>query len=207
MELCRLCEIRKPRRACPAVGGDICTLCCGEQREVTLDCPLDCEYLLEARRREKPPEVNPDEFPNKEIRVTEDFLRDHEQLLVFAARALLNAALATPGAGDNDVREAIDALIRTYRTMDSGLIYQTRPQNPYAASVQQLWLQSLEQFRTELHKATGMYTIRDSELLGTLVFLQRLEIQHNNGRRRSRAFLSFLLEHFPQREERLVAEQ
>jgi hypothetical protein len=37
-----------------------------------------------------------------------------------------------------------------------------------------------------------MSTIRDSDVLGVLVFLQHLELQLNNGRRRGRAFLDAL---------------
>jgi hypothetical protein len=177
------------------VHGDICTLCCGNEREVSVDCPIDCEYL---------PGVNPDEFPNKDIKVTEDFLKDNPDLLVYVARALLAAAIETPGASDADVREALDALIRTYRTAESGLIYETRSPNPYAEAVRQRWNESIEKLRAEMREATGMYSIRDSEVLGMLVFLQRVSIQHNNGRRRGKAFLSFLLDHFPQTATRIA---
>jgi hypothetical protein len=51
---CVICEIRKEKRFCPAVHGRICPQCCGEQREVTLDCPSDCPYLQQARQHEKP---------------------------------------------------------------------------------------------------------------------------------------------------------
>ena len=37
----------------------------------------------------------------------------------------------------------------------------------------------------------------DADVLGTLVFLQRLEFQHSNGRRRGRAFFDFLRTYFP----------
>ena len=49
---CVICEIRKEKRVCPAVHGRICAQCCGEQREVTLDCPSDCPYLQQAREHE-----------------------------------------------------------------------------------------------------------------------------------------------------------
>src|ERR1700739_4097189 len=49
-----ICEIRKEKRFCPAVHGRICAQWCGEQREVTLDCPSDCVYLQQAREHEKP---------------------------------------------------------------------------------------------------------------------------------------------------------
>src|ERR1035441_6424798 len=59
---CSICQTRRSRRFCPGVRGEICSLCCGEEREVTVDCPLDCEFLREGRRHEKAPARNPAEF-------------------------------------------------------------------------------------------------------------------------------------------------
>src|SRR5690242_7712056 len=117
---CKICNTRRARRFCPAVHGEICSLCCGREREVTLNCPLDCPYLQEARKHDRPIEVNPDEFPNQDIRLDESFLRDHEDLLIAVSSAVLEAALETSGAVDYDVREALAALIRTQRTLESG---------------------------------------------------------------------------------------
>src|SRR5712692_9056456 len=104
---CKICETRRPRRHCPAVSGEICSLCCGREREMTLDCPLDCQYLLESRRHDRPEPVNPNKFPNQDIRVTQTFLHDHEPLLIALGKAVLAAALETPGAVDDDVRQAL----------------------------------------------------------------------------------------------------
>ncbi len=197
MAECFLCEARKPRRYCPGVGADICSPCCGAEREVTVDCPFDCEYLREARRHEKRPALSLDDFPNRDIRVTEEFLRIHEDLVIFAGRFLLEAAVETPGAADLDVREALEAMISTHRTLESGLVYETRPANPYAAGIQQRLQRRIEQHRQEVAERTGLHSVRNADLLGVLVFLQRLEMQHNNGRRRSRAFLDFLRGYFP----------
>src|ERR1035438_6507211 len=76
-------KIRRPRRFCPGVRGEICSLCCGEEREATVDCPLDCEFLREGRRHEKAPARNPAEFPNRDIQVPEKLLRANEHLLAF----------------------------------------------------------------------------------------------------------------------------
>jgi hypothetical protein len=46
--------LRKEKRFCPAVHGRICAQCCGEEREVTIDCPSECAYLRQAREHEKP---------------------------------------------------------------------------------------------------------------------------------------------------------
>src|SRR5262249_28624569 len=51
--LCPLCHQRKARRMCPALGKQICTVCCGTKRQVEIHCPSDCTYLLSAR--EHPP--------------------------------------------------------------------------------------------------------------------------------------------------------
>jgi len=137
MSVCELCEKRRARRYCPGVRGDICPRCCGEEREISIDCPLECEFLQEARRHEKPPEVDPDEIPNKDIEVTKQFLHRNEHLVNHIGRALVTAALTTPGVVDSDVREALQAMIRTYLTLESGLIYETHTNNPYAGAIQQ----------------------------------------------------------------------
>ena len=45
MSQCVYCKQRKGKRPCPALGGLICTLCCGEHRIVRVSCPSDCTYL------------------------------------------------------------------------------------------------------------------------------------------------------------------
>jgi hypothetical protein len=91
-------------------------------------------------------------------------------------------------------------MIKTYRTLESGLIYESKPQNPYAAAIQDAMKAAIEELRKSLTEEAGLQVsqgLRDSHLLGVLVFLQRLEIQHNNGRRKGRAFLDFLRGYFP----------
>jgi len=189
---CKICETRRPRRFCPAVEGQICSLCCGREREMTLNCPLDCEYLQEARKHERTTPVNPDQFPNQDIRVTDKFLRDNEALLLELGRTVMTAALETPGAVDNDVREALAALIRTHRTLQSGLYYETRPDNTVAAELCRRIQAATVEFRRIETEVLQNTKTRDSDVLGMLVFLQRLEIDRNNGRDRGRRFIEFL---------------
>jgi hypothetical protein len=188
---CAICETRRPKRFCPGVRGDICSICCGTEREVTVDCPLDCEYLQEARRREKPAPLEELAIPNRDIRVTETFLRDNEPLLVFAGQTLAGASFES-GAVDFDVREALDALIRTYRTLQSGVYYESLPANLMAANVYRAVQNALGEFRKQEQQNLGISKTRDADVLGVLVFLQRIELDRNNGRRRGRAFLDGL---------------
>jgi len=193
---CKICNTRKPRRYCPGVGGDICPICCGEQREVTVACPLDCPFLHEARLHEKPRKLESPELPNKDVRVTEEFLRDHEPLLIFLGAKFLEAALSSAGAVDADVQQAIDSLIRTYRTLQSGLYYESRPDNLIAADIQRKIQESIEQLRKELSEKAAT-PVRDADILGMLVFLERIAISQDNGRPKGRAFIDYLRAYFP----------
>src|SRR5215207_2698524 len=45
MAACVYCSNRKGKRNCPALGGDICQLCCGKHRLAAIACPADCRWL------------------------------------------------------------------------------------------------------------------------------------------------------------------
>lgn len=197
MALCQICETRKARRYCPGVRGEICPQCCGTERERTVDCPLDCDYLIESRRHGKPGEIDPKDIPNPDVQVSEDFLQAHEALVTLLAQATAQAVANGPGAIDYDVREAYAAITRTYKTLESGLIYETKPANPYAEGIRQHLHATIEDLKKRIYESTGMHSLRDSDVFKGLVFLQRLEVQMNNGRPRGRAFISFLVGTFP----------
>ncbi|MBK7930560.1 MAG: hypothetical protein IPJ98_24735 [Bryobacterales bacterium] len=183
------------KRWCPAASEAITSQQCGEGREERYLCPLDCEYLTEARMHEKPREVALEEFPNRDVRVTEEFLKRNEPLLTFAAPMLAMAALEAE-ACDGDIREALAALIQTYRTLESGLIYDTKPANSYAASIYTRMRELAQKLAEEIASRPAA-TLRDADMLGIYVFLESLALQHDNGRRRGRRFLTFLLAYFP----------
>jgi hypothetical protein len=189
---CVICGIRKPRRHCPGVNGDICTICCGTEREQSVDCPLDCTYLQDAHAHERPPELDAATLPNQDIQITEDFLRVNEILMAFLAMSIFEGALKSPGATDWDVREALEALVKTYRTLQAGLYYETLPTNIFAAAIAAHVQTKMAEIKQNEIEAGGVPTIRDATILPVIAFLQRLEYSHNNGRKRSRAFLDFL---------------
>src|SRR3954469_9620703 len=53
--ICPLCRMRKARRGCPALGQQICAVCCGTKRLSEIQCPSDCTWLASAR--DHPPAV------------------------------------------------------------------------------------------------------------------------------------------------------
>jgi hypothetical protein len=204
---CAICAVRRPKRHCPGVGGEICSICCGTEREETVSCPLDCEYLRDARRHEQAARRHEkstaslgDELPDADIRVTDEFLQEHEDLFAALGKIVCEAALEAPGAVDSDVRDALASLVRTYRTLASGLYYETLPENMVAARVFRGAQDKIKQIRDQEQRRLGMPVIRDGDLLRCLVFLEQVAFGNNNGRRRGRAFID-LLRGFAQAEE------
>src|SRR5579864_7408835 len=124
---CAICEVRKEKRFCPAVHGRICPQCCGEQREVTLDCPSDCPYLLQAREHEKPrssDQIDPAALFLK-VEVSDQFMYEKEHLLMGLTYALAKAARADRSLNDRDLIATLSALATKYdRLVNSGLHYE-----------------------------------------------------------------------------------
>jgi hypothetical protein len=190
---CAICGIRKPKRHCPGVHGDICTICCATEREETVDCPLDCEYLRTAHEHENPPEFDPATLPKHGIEITDELLDQNQFLVLLLGSALFEGALKTGNPADSDALEAIESLIRTYKTLDSGLYYESVPANPYAAEMYDAVQARVADLRKRDAEARGgTSTLRDAQVLAGLVILERLEHGNNNGRKRSKAFLDFL---------------
>lgn len=45
MATCSFCKQRKGKRTCPALGGSICSVCCGRHRLSQIECPSGCVHL------------------------------------------------------------------------------------------------------------------------------------------------------------------
>jgi hypothetical protein len=209
---CAICEIRKEKRFCPAVHGRICPQCCGEQREVTLDCPSDCPYLLQAREHEKPRSLERDQIDPAglflQIEVSDQFMYEKEHLLMGLTYALAKAARADRSLHDQDLIAALSALTTSYeRRVNSGLHYE----QPLTGEAQRRVATEIETMVKEYREAeqqhAGYSSLRDSDLLKALVFLVRLAHGRTSGRPKSRAFVDFLFAQFPEKEPALVAPQ
>jgi len=197
---CAICDIRKEKRFCPAVHGRICPQCCGEQREVTLDCPSECVYLQQAREHEKPRPAgefaSAELFPNTEI--NDQFLYRYEHLLMGLSYALGKRARADRSINDRDLVSTLTAMAKSYETLvHSGLHYEMpiagMAQQGIAAEVQNM----LKEYREAEQKQLGYSRLRDSEVLKAIVFLVRMAHGRTSGRPKSRAFIDFLLAQFP----------
>jgi hypothetical protein len=200
---CLICEIRKEKRFCPAVHGRICPQCCGEQREVTLDCPSECPYLQQAREHEKPRPAQ--EFDSVslflQVEISEQFTYEREHLLMGLSYALAKAARADRSLSDRDLISALAAMGTSYeRLVNSGLHYQQPVAGPSLHAVAAQVEEMMKQYREAERKQRGYSTLRDSEVLKSLVFLLRLAHGRTSGRPKSRAFIDFLFAQFPEKQ-------
>jgi hypothetical protein len=207
---CAICEIRKEKRFCPAVHGRICPQCCGEQREVTLDCPLDCPYLRQAREHEKPraaDQIDPAGL-FLQVEVSDQFMYEKEHLLMGLTYALAKAARADRSLHDQDLIATLTMLASSYeRRVNSGLHYEqpltSESQRRAAAEVETM----VKEYREAEQKHVGYSSLHDSDVLKALVFLLRLAYGRTSGRPKSRALVEFLFAQFPEKESAVVTAQ
>ncbi len=205
---CAICNVRKEKRFCLALHDRICTTCCGEQREVTLDCPSDCPYLQQARQHERTRDVH--EIPAEELfpklELTEEFLSEHEPLLAGIVQTLARVSRSDRNLKDRELIAALANMAASYHTLvGSGLLYQEALPNPAQQAIIDLLQQLLEEFREVEQKHRGYTTLKDSDVLKVLVFTLRLAHAHTSGRPRSRAFVDFLHQQLPEEEAPLLA--
>lgn len=198
---CSICEKRKEKRFCPAVHGRICPQCCGEQREVTLDCPSTCPYLLQAREHEKPRRIEEldQNLTLPQVQISERFVYEHDHLIAGLTFAMSKAIRSDHNFTDNQIFGALAALAKSYETLiNSGLHYDM----PLAGLGQQSLIAEIQQivkeYRETEHKHVGFARLRDSDVLGGLVFLLRMGLSRSSGRPKSRAFADFVVERFPE---------
>ena len=194
---CPICQKRKAGRFCPAKAEKICAVCCGTEREITLDCPSDCGYLVSAHRYEdQHPRSLPADTPLLDVRIPSDAIHANGQLLSAIAFTIAKTCASQPSATDPDVLAALRALAETYRTLLSGIVYEQLPAIP----VQRELYNALSAFLTEAKRRSSQPTfpaVKDSDIFALLVFLFRMGLLRTNGRPRSRRFIEFLRSQFP----------
>ena len=197
--VCPICGKRRPERFCPAKGEKICAVCCGTEREVTLDCPSDCSYLISAHRYEeehrKP--LAESEIPFPDILFSPDVIYEHQPLVTGFGFTIVKFAAAERGLVDREALEALTALAETYRTLASGIYYEKTPRAPLANGLYAAFGAFLQDYRKQEASRPGFRTTKDVEILYALVFLSRMARSRASERPRARRFIDFLRAQFP----------
>jgi len=194
--MCPLCGTRKARRGCPAVGQQICAVCCGTKRLVQIRCPSDCTWLASAREHPAAVVVRQQQ---RDLGLLVQFMRDlnERQSQLFFLVTHLVLAYEPPEFQplvDDDVAEACDALAATYETAARGVIYDHRPASLPAERL----ATALKPKLAEAGKGGGTPFERDCATV-----LRRLAEAARDVRARSgddrRAFLELLARLIPKR--------
>jgi len=196
---CAICEKRKAERFCPAKGEKICAVCCGTEREVTIDCPSDCSYLISAHRYEDGHQRSvPADTPLLDVKIPQDIVYTHQQLMSALAFSIAKFCAVQPTAVDADVLVAIQALAQTYKTLSAGIIYEKPPDAPLPRELYAALITLISEIKKQQGERASAAGLKDAELFYLLVFLYRMGLLRTNGRPRSRRFIEFLRGQFPQ---------
>ena len=195
---CPLCLKRKAARFCPAKGEKICAVCCGTEREVSIDCPPDCSYLLAAHRYEDEHQRSlPSDTPLLDVKVSEEVIYTHQNLLSGLAFTAAKFSAAHPATSDSDVLAALEALAETYKTLGSGIFYEKPPDARIGRELYGALAQFLDESKQQTAEQATAPPAKDSEIFSLLVFLYRMGLLRSNGRPRARRYLEFLRGQFP----------
>ena len=199
---CSICVRRRPERFCPAKGEKICAPCCGRERQVTLDCPPDCAYLIAAHRYEqehrKP--LAESEIPFPGVEFSSSLIYEREPFLSGLAFSVSQFAANHPDLTDEHALVAIKALGETYRTLVSGIYYERPPTVQPSAALYGAMATFIQDYKKKESERLGFSGLKDSEIFYSLVFLARLARNWTNGRPRARIYLQLLRGQFPERD-------
>ena len=189
MAKCPLCSQRSGKRFCPAKGVKICPTCCGTKREIEIECPSDCAYLKQGRRYESNQNPIAPATPHREF--SQQFRHRYASVITTLAQVILEERVGNSSLLDSDVREALEALKATTRTLSAGIYYETLPESGAAPMSVYRGLKSMID---EMMKPQGPThdALRASEAPDVVDFIAVSLDLHSGGRPKSRRYLDWL---------------
>ena len=198
-KICPICNKRRAERYCPAKGEKICAIDCGTEREVTIDCPSDCAYLVAAHRWEQshPKPLAEGEVPFPDESFPADLIHTRQAVLSALGYTVLLYATDQRSLVDSDVFTAVQAMAETRRTLLAGIYYEKPPEIPVAAGLYAALGTFVEEEKKHAAEDPEFPVLKDTEIFHLLVFFLRFGRLRSNGRPRTRAFIEFLRSQFP----------
>ncbi len=128
---CPLCQARPAKRQCPALGRQICAVCCGTKRLVEIRCPADCGYLASSRKHPAAATKRQHEHDVTLLMPAMAEMTDRQSRFFFLFQSIVarHPSDALRPLVDADVAEAADSVARTLDTASRGVIYESTPQS------------------------------------------------------------------------------
>jgi hypothetical protein len=159
---CPVCLQRKAKRSCPALGKQICAVCCGTKRLVEISCPPDCGYLSVAR-------IHPPAIVQRQQEMDRAMLlpmlqglseRQARLFLMLAAVTSRHQSDALHKLVDEDIAQAAGALASTLETAAKGIVYEHQPSSLVASRL----MAELKGVVDEVVKNAGSALERDAAI-------------------------------------------
>ena len=209
MATCPKCSTRKAKRYCPALAQQICAVCCAELRMIELACPEHCQYLRDARattierRTERLVQHLMDQGKEELI----ETLRQFEQAIYLIDRAIVEIQRYTfRDLTDSEVLEGVSNALKTYETLDRGVIYTHKAESPRIQAVTDAILRALDGIKADLQKQARSSLITTRDYLACLRFVAE-EVQSDmQPQEDPQAYLRYsaLFHPYPEKETQVI---
>jgi len=134
VKACPLCQKRPAKRGCPALGHDICTVCCATKRLVEIRCTEDCRYLESAQRHPAAVVKKQIDHDVSRLMATVGRLSEQQLQLFFLLQSMV-LSYEPEGLArlvDSDVALATGALANAIETASKGVIFEESTSSPVA---------------------------------------------------------------------------
>ncbi|MFQ6070860.1 MAG: hypothetical protein ACE5LC_10110 [Candidatus Aminicenantales bacterium] len=141
MARCGHCQKRKGKRNCPALGIELCNLCCGILRQKEIHCPPHCSFLVKhkAYQERRIVEKKAKSFSREEF-AEEDILKDERMawLAVHIEAPIKFQAEKNPAFKDKDALLALEYARERVEKRERVLFLpgeKTGPKNPVGEAI------------------------------------------------------------------------
>jgi hypothetical protein len=195
MATCPLCSARSAKRFCPAKDVRICAVCCGEKREIEIDCPSSCSYLKASRSYEfEKPVLDPD-LQARMRKFDDNFVQRYQYVLAVINAGIVEERLGSGWLVDSDVIEVYKALGTTLRTLSSGIYYESLPEGPVRLSLFRRLKSALDELM-QPDPSAQRPLLKSSEAVEVMDFITLVAQLNTTVRPRSRRYLDWTAETF-----------
>ena len=147
MKVCPLCQKRPAKRGCPALGHDICTICCATKRLVEIRCTEDCRHLEAAQRHPAAVVKKQIDHDLSRLMATVGRLSEQQLQLFFLMQSMVLSYQPEGLAPlvDSDVALAVGALANTLETAGKGVIFEEAVPSPVAEGLRRTMKAAIEE--------------------------------------------------------------
>lgn len=175
MAKCPICRTRKAKRLCPVKKQDICAICCAEKRMIELACPESCLYLRDARQAagaRRTPKLLQYLAANDKVHLFDAFDRFNAVIAMLERAIVKVQRYQFRDLTDEEVLAGVENAIKTYETLDRGIIYEHASESPRIRAVTRALLDEMERMKKTLQEQQRSDLIKTRDFLACLEFIR-----------------------------------